>query len=238
MYTIPRLKLLGTNHLRPHSKTDASHDRTKKDFIELNILQAPSLSPSQGNSEEVREGPSQQTDVDAGPGGVAQGQQEGMLKRPPMQLRTTSAPVSPIPQDSSGTYSQLDCGKQAKSLGFPSAQSSIVTRPAASSMSTGSVPMGTSDINRSGFASIPESKLRTDASIGASSILVPGTNSNEPNVSNAAERGGDTKATASVQFEEWSPTQIMEDGSEGEPSLQPFPVLETLSLVNNLVSAQ
>ena len=99
-----------------------------------------------------------------------------------------------------------------------------------SSMSTGSVPMGTSDANRSGLVSVPGSNFNQIPEAG-SAVESPF----DEAVSNAAERGGDTKGT-SARFEEWSPTQIVEDGSEGEEDLLPFPVLETLSLVNNLVS--
>ena len=63
--------------------------------------------------------------------------------------------------------------------------------------------------------------------------------------SNAAERGGDTKVSSAV-LEEWSPTQITVEEQEGEEvvgsggrtDFLPFPELETLTLVNNLVSTE
>ena len=81
----------------------------------------------------------------------------------------------------------------------------------------------------------PDSKIHVTSSTGGISVPDPGSNLGEPAVSNAAERGGDTKNT-SIQFEEWSPTQVVEEESEEAANLLPFPVLETLSLVNNLVS--
>lgn len=250
MYTIPRLKLLGTNHLRPHSKStpthSSNHDRTKgesTDLTAVNTMQAPSL---QGrDSEESRGGVSQRVGAPESTQDSPvrrDSEQEEAEKRLPILLRTASAPVSPIAQHSSCADSRVDYKifrNRTKSLCLPSEQSSGGARPIASSMSTGSIPMGTSDANRSGLVSIPDSIFNpinpVTSSVVGCSVPIPGSNLDEPPMSNAADRGGDTKGT-SVQFEEWSPTQIVEEGSEGEANLLPFPVLETLSLVNNLVS--
>ena len=46
---------------------------------------------------------------------------------------------------------------------------------------------------------------------------------------------GGMSQEAAVDFERWSPTPLRSENEEMSSDLCPFPLLETLSLVNNLV---
>ncbi len=79
------------------------------------------------------------------------------------------------------------------------------------------------------------------SAMSTTSIPIPGSKNSVPNTSTAspntqrADKGSPRESDVDGNIEQWSPSLVMMMNQSG-PNLLPFPCLETLSLINNLVS--
>lgn len=206
IYTIPRLKLLGTNLLRPFSRA-YDQDRATGDLQTDNRV--PILSPQPPETEGNATGrEAAENDVLVTTGGMG---------------RLPSIPQSPV-EDKVGKKdlhtASAPAFKEAVSVEGKErerkmhAQSLVIKQPPSEQAANSILRPGTTS---------------TD-----DSIPMLGSDSNSTPATNNADRGGDTNQT-DVEFEQWSPSPALLDSRQGS-DLFPYPVLETLSLVNNLVS--
>lgn len=266
IYNIPRLKLLGTNPLRGFSRSTQSsnHGRTSTSRGTSDLPPAsdhtlpsdlPSDPPSDHNlppdnlppptepSEETqKKGENQGADAVAGgernihvPSmGLEHGKQEEGSKLPPVVLRMASAPTCSMGKNMTDRKRTLSLNA------LPSERHpGPVSRPEISSVSTSFNPNSsqtpkTDDLDRrDSLVPIPTGPSETNDAMGV--VPNPGSDNSGQPPKSKGESKGDSHTT---EFEQWSHPQIMMDHEEDREGsdLAPFPVLETLSLINNLVS--
>ena len=220
IYYIPRLRLLGTSNLQStvtqnmqnHNGNDRSGGTTSRSISELREDDGlASLSPK---LEECvpSDGPLRDGEV----GGALE--EEGEETSKVGNGRTASAPAIPLRNQ---TLEHL-----------------LIRRKQTQSKS---------DTNlRSKQSNTPTPKLETTQSqngMSTTSVPIPGTKSSVPNASpppntQRTDRGSPRDVESGGmegKIEQWSPSEVMMM-NQGGSDLFPFPRLETLNLVNNLVS--